>query len=121
MSKKIATTSGLLLIMAAITNILARIDIIIDLTITIILIIGAAVTIEQHEHRNEFTIGACILGTVYPIIKLLAFYYWLPAILNIPQHTLLETGAPIIITTMILSILALTLQFKLPPKKYPRY
>lgn len=116
---KINKISGLILIAAGIINILARIGIVIDISISFLLIIAGYAAYECNK-RHEFAIIASIIGIIYSILEFVLFYAWLPNLTGYTGFELLMIGAPFLSLTLILSILALYLQLKLPSKKYPK-
>ncbi|OKY79104.1 MAG: hypothetical protein BTN85_1610 [Candidatus Methanohalarchaeum thermophilum] len=112
--------SGLTLISAGITNLLARIGITIDLPITIILIISGYAAYET-KNRHEFAIITSITAILYTILKAILFLIWLPEITGITETKLLILGGPFLLMTTLFSFIALYTQLKLSKKRYPRY
>lgn len=113
--------SGAFLIAAGILNMMARIGLSIDLVVTFLLILAGAFSLEDVEYRHEFAFICSIIGVVYPILKLILFYFWLPDIVDLPAGELLGLGSIFLVPMSALSLIALYGQLKLTPKKYPRY
>ncbi|PTD94074.1 hypothetical protein C9439_04445 [archaeon SCG-AAA382B04] len=112
--------SGLLLMGAGIINMLARIGIVIDVSISILLVISGYVAYECEE-RHEFAIIASLIGIGYVVIEFVFFYAFLPDLTGYTGQELLKVGAPFLSLVLLLSGLAFYYQLKLSGKKYPRF
>ena len=119
--QKLTRYSGILLILAGIINLLARIDISIDIIISILLFIGGGASLENYKERHEFAMICAGIGIVYPFIKLIIFYYVLPSVVDISGAEMLRVGAYFLTPMVLLSLIVFFLQYQLPPKKFPRY
>lgn len=104
---KLGELAGILLIIAGCINILARIGLIIDIIITILLI-GTGIAILTTKSPTAYKLGLLCsgIGIIYPIVKLWIFYFILPPLVEISPEELLKIGSVFLIPMFIVSVLA---------------
>ncbi|PTD94787.1 hypothetical protein C9439_00695 [archaeon SCG-AAA382B04] len=105
---------------AGIINMLARIGIVIDVLVSVLLVISGYAAYECEE-RHEFAIIASFVGVGFVVIEFVLFYTWLPDLTGCTGEELLIAGAPFLSLVLLFLVLALYYQLKLPGKKYPRF
>lgn len=94
------TTFGQLLVFVGLLNIIARVDIVLDVIITFIFIAKGGSLIKNKRWRMDKTWNCflSVFGTVYPLAKLAVFYVFFP---NIIKNTtgITITGFQIVLTS----------------------
>ena len=101
------TTFGQLLVFVGLLNIIARVDIVLDVIITFIFIAKGGSLIKNKRWRMDKTWNCflSVFGTVYPLAKLAVFYVFFP---NIIKNTtgITITGSAFLIPMFILSLIS---------------
>ncbi|MDI6855901.1 MAG: hypothetical protein QMD21_03850 [Candidatus Thermoplasmatota archaeon] len=105
--------AGILIIIAAVINIIARIDIgtrgwTIDGIITLIIFVSGIVLLKFDKWLpfGAFGFACSIIGIFYPIIKLYIYCTIMPVVTELSSQELLPVGLPVFITTSAISVCA---------------
>ena len=113
------TTGGILLVLAGIINMMARIDITINLFISILLVTAGYGLLRRREWGPSMGIISTIFALIFSILELVLFYFVFPQLIKnmtgdvISGRDLVLLGAMFIVPMDILCIIALFISHKL--------
>lgn len=113
------TTGGILLVLAGIINMMARIDITINLLISILLVTAGYGLLKRRDWGPSMGIISTIIAIVFSILELALFYFVFPELIRnmtgeaITGRDLVLLGAMFIVPMVILCIIALFISHKL--------